>query len=52
MKSHSEETAKTEPSTMRGFGFLSDLKKGCHRYWYIDKAGVKRWADNDEEVNE
>jgi len=50
MKSHSEEVSKSEPSTLRGFGFLFDIANATIRSWYIDKDGVKRWADNDEEA--
>ena len=36
-----------------GFGFTVDIKTGRTRRWYYDrKDKIKRWADNDEPVNQ
>jgi hypothetical protein len=46
----SAETTTPGPyAGLRGFGFTVTAG-GWPRYWYIDPAGVKRWADNDEET--
>lgn len=34
-----------------GFGFEIDLQTGMTRRWYIDRQGIKRWADNDQPVD-
>lgn len=31
-----------------GFGVQFDLKTGLSRSWFIDREGVKRWADNNK----
>lgn len=43
--------AHTEPR-LRGFGLAFDLLTKTERNWYQDDGDVKRWADNDEPVNE
>lgn len=37
---------------LRGFGMTFDLVSGGMRRWYIDREGVKRWADNDDAVSD
>jgi hypothetical protein len=32
---------------LRGFGMTLDLETGRMRNWYVDREGVKRWADGD-----
>lgn len=34
--------------TLRGFGMT--FANGAARNWYVGADGVKRWADNDENV--
>lgn len=36
---------------LRGFGFTFDIERRAARNWYIDREGVKRWADNDKIVS-
>jgi hypothetical protein len=36
--------------TLRGFGMTLDLETGRMRNWYVDREGVKRWADDDSPV--
>lgn len=38
--------------SLRGFGVTFDIASGRVRNWYIDREGAKRWADNDELVDE
>jgi len=38
--------------TLRGFGFLLDIQSGQIRRWYVPADGIKRWADNDQPVDE
>jgi hypothetical protein len=33
-----------------GFGTTIDLERGTSRKWVIGRDGVKRWADNGEQV--
>lgn len=35
---------------MKGFGTVFDFKKGAVRSYYLDENGQKRFADNDELV--
>lgn len=35
-----------------GFGMMLDIKSGMMRRWYIRRGDVKRWADNDEPVEQ
>jgi hypothetical protein len=35
---------------LRGFGMTLDLETGRMRNWYVDREGVKRWADDDSTV--
>lgn len=35
---------------MRGFGTILDFESGSIRSYYLDENGQKRWADNDELV--
>lgn len=38
---------------MKAFGMHMNIKTGQFRRWYIcQKTGVKKWADNDQPVNE
>jgi hypothetical protein len=39
-------------SFLRGFGTTFDLQTGRIRNWYVDREGVKRWADDDSEVRD
>ena len=36
---------------MRGFGFQYDCVTGRTRNWYSGPDGIKRWADNGEDVD-
>ena len=36
----------------RGFGITFDIYHGRARNWYQNAGDVKRWADNDEQVEE
>lgn len=38
--------------TLRGFGFLLDIQTGQIRQWYVGADGIKRWADNDQPVEQ
>lgn len=38
--------------TLRGFGMSFDCERGTVRNWYVDKFGVRRWADNDAPVED
>lgn len=33
-----------------GFGTVFDLKTSRMRSWYLDRHGIKRWADNHQPV--
>lgn len=35
---------------MKGFGTVFDFEKDTVRSYYLDENGQKRWADNDELV--
>lgn len=35
-----------------GFGTTYDIRTGRSRAWYMRGDGVKRWADNDETVEQ
>ena len=37
---------------MRGFGKRFDVETGSVRDWVVGDDGVKRWADNNEEVTD
>lgn len=37
---------------LRGFGITFDIYHGRARNWYQSAGDVKRWADNDEPVEE
>ena len=39
-------------STLIGFGITFDIYQGRARNWYQSAGDVKRWADNDEPVEE
>lgn len=34
-----------------GFGTTMDLERGTSRQWVMGRDGVKRWADNGEQVH-
>ena len=48
------EQRETPPVTqaLRGFGITFDIYQGRARNWYQNAGDVKRWADNDEPVEE
>ena len=38
---------------MKAFGMSMEIKEGRFRRWYLcKKTGVKKWADNDQPVQE
>jgi hypothetical protein len=37
--------------SLRGFGFILDIKTGTTRHWYLDSLGVKRWVYGDSIVD-
>ena len=42
----------TDMSSLRGFGVTFDIYQGRARNWYQNAGDVKRWADNDQPVEE
>ena len=38
--------------SLRGFGITFDIYQGRARNWYQNAGDVKRWADNDQPVEE
>lgn len=49
---HKREQRETNDAPLIGFGLTFDIARGCVRNWYQDAGGMKRWADNDEPVEE
>lgn len=47
-----EVPSETNDVPLIGFGLTFDIAQGRARNWYQDANGVKRWADNDEPVEE
>lgn len=45
-------TDRNVEAVLRGFGMTLDLETGRMRNWYVDREGVKRWADDDSEVRD
>ena len=41
---------ETDMGITGGFGITMDLERGTSRQWVIGRDGVKRWADNGEQV--
>ena len=50
-KRQQRETPPDMPA-LRGFGVTFDIFTGRARNWYQSEGDVKRWADNDEPVEE
>ena len=50
-KREQRETPPDMPA-LRGFGITFDIYQGRDRNWYQNEGDVKRWADNDEPVEE
>lgn len=48
------EQRETPPDmpALSGFGITFDIYQGRARNWYQNAGDVKRWADNDEPVDE
>lgn len=38
---------ESEVAITGGFGVMVDTQRGTTRSWYMNRDGVKRWADND-----
>ena len=43
---------RQQMTAMRGFGITFDIYHGRARNWYQSAGDVKRWADNDEPVED
>ena len=50
-KLQQRETPPDMPA-LRGFGITFDIYQGRARNWYQNAGDVKRWADNDQPVEE
>ena len=42
----------TDMPSLRGLGITFDIYQGRARNWYQNAGDVRRWADNDEPVEE
>ncbi|MDO4795556.1 MAG: hypothetical protein Q4A28_06400 [Brachymonas sp.] len=49
---HKREQRDAYDVPLIGFGLTFDIAQGRARNWYQDAGGVKRWADNDEPIED
>ena len=49
---HKREQREARDVPIIGFGITFDIFTGRARNWYQNAGDVKRWADNDEPVEE